>query len=415
MKVRVLFPVFYVIILAAFGCQRRTDDNESLTDEQKMEKEGTFGYDLNFLKKYEEVVVLSSPDDDKAQAIIIPGYQGRVMTTTTDGDDGYSYGWVNYDLINKGVFQPHMNAFGGEERIWLSPEGGQFSVYFKKGAQFDFKNWQTPALIDTDTYEVVGKDRSSIHFKASAELENQSGALLNIEIDRKISMLSKADILNALKVSNLGNCKSVAYQTINTITNKGADWKMETGTLGIWLLGMFRPSEETVIIAPFSRENSKELLLTDDYFGKISGDRLVVKDSVVYMKADGKSRGKIGLSPKSAKNVAGSYDRQKGVLTIVQYSLNPDGDYLKSTWELHKEPFSGDVLNAYNDGKLADGTQMGPFYELESNSETRALKQNEHLSHSQITYHFEGEPESLNTISKEILGCDLRSTSTIFE
>jgi hypothetical protein len=64
-------------------------------------------------------------------------------------DRGNSYGWINYGLIKSGEHQPHMNAFGGEERFWLSPEGGQFSIYFKKGKSFDFENWQTPAIIDT--------------------------------------------------------------------------------------------------------------------------------------------------------------------------------------------------------------------------------------------------------------------------
>jgi hypothetical protein len=243
-----------------------------------------------------------------------------------------------------------------------------FLIYFKKGKSFDFENWQTPAIIDTVSFAVTDSDSSSATFEARAMIENYSGNRFVIEIKRKISMLDQSSILSGLDISTLGNCKSVAYESINAVKNVDAEWKPETGMLGIWLLGMFRPTEKTVIIAPFSNTLSSKPLITDDYFGKIPSDRLKVQDSTVFLKADGKFRSKIGIAPKSARNVAGSYDAEKGILTIIQFSLLPKEKYLKSTWEIHKDPYDGDALNAYNDGKLADGTQMGPFYELESNS-----------------------------------------------
>ena len=369
--------------------------------------QGTFGHDLNFLNKYQSTITLTAPDDDDAQALIVPAYQGRVMTSTSSGNSGNSYGWINYELIESGVHQPHMNAFGGEERFWLSPEGGQFSVYFKKGDSFDFENWQTPYIIDSVPYPVVNQDQSSVSFGIDATIENHSGTVFLLEIKRTISVLDKSTILSSLGIASLGNCKSVAYQSANEIINKGLEWKSESGMLGIWLLGMFKPTDKTVIIAPFTKQYSQELLLTDNYFGQIPSDRIVVEDSAVLLKADGKYRSKIGLAPNSAKNVAGSYDAENGILTIIQYDLNRDERYLKSTWEIHKEPYSGDVLNAYNDGKLDDGKQMGPFYELESSSSTRALKQGEKLTHCQRTYHFEGDDQVLSEIAFKVLGVNL--------
>ena len=37
-----------------------------------------------------------------------------------------------------------MNAFGGEDRLWLGPEGGQYSIFFRAGDPFDLEHWQTP-------------------------------------------------------------------------------------------------------------------------------------------------------------------------------------------------------------------------------------------------------------------------------
>ncbi len=407
MTKKINFPVFLIIFLITLSCQKKNNNDRNTMAQDSTQKEGSFGYDLAFLQKHKPVILLTAPDDKKSQVIVIAEYQGRVMTSTADGDAGNSYGWINYDLISTGHFQPHMNAFGGEERFWLSPEGGQFSVFFKKGQKFDFENWQTPALIDTVAFKMVQSDSSSAGFQVHAVIENYSGTTFNVEIDREISVLDKKSILEGLNITSLGNCKSIAYESVNSIMNKGAAWKTETGTLGIWLLGMFRPSEKTMIVAPFTSSHSQEPLITDDYFGKIPADRFIVRDSAVFLKADGKYRSKIGISPRSARNVAGSYDAEKGILTIIQYDLDPDGKYLKSSWEIHKNPYSGDALNVYNDGKLSDGTQMGPFYELESSSSTQILKQGEKLTHRQRTYHFEGDKAALSQISKKVLGINI--------
>ena len=71
------------------------------------------------------------------------------------------------------------------------------------------------------------------------------------------------------------------------------------------------------------------------------------------------------------------------------------------------EPYRGDAVNSYNDGPLADGSQLGPFYELESSSPALELKAGENSRYKQITCHFEGDFKSLNELSKTILGVDL--------
>ncbi|RQW03999.1 hypothetical protein EH222_11785, partial [candidate division KSB1 bacterium] len=94
-----------------------------------------FKDDVAFLRKYADVLVLTK--DGRAQIAVVPGLQGRIMTSTADGGDGLSFGWINRELIASGENNRHMNAFGGEDRFWLGPEGGQFSIFFKKGDPFD--------------------------------------------------------------------------------------------------------------------------------------------------------------------------------------------------------------------------------------------------------------------------------------
>jgi hypothetical protein len=90
-------------------------------------QETPFDKDLAFLKKYDDVIVLSS---ENSKVIVSPKYQAKVFTSTAG--DGSSFGWINYGVFDA-AHDPHMNAYGGENRIWLGPEGGPFSLFFPEG------------------------------------------------------------------------------------------------------------------------------------------------------------------------------------------------------------------------------------------------------------------------------------------
>ncbi|MBK5279617.1 MAG: hypothetical protein JJE09_12215 [Bacteroidia bacterium] len=368
---------------------------------------GTFGHDKAFLQKHKEVIELSRAN---AKLLVVNDYQARVMTSTANGDSGKSYGWMNYDQIRSGELKPHMNPFGGEDRFWLGPEGGQFALYFKKGDPFDFDHWQTPAPIDSEPFAIVSSDSSQATFRKITSLTNYSGFTFHLKIDRKINLLDEESIEQEFGVST-NNLKAVAFQSENSITNEGEEsWTQKNGLLSIWILGMFNPSDETVIVLPheISKENNN---VTDNYFGTIPTDRIKRTATALLLKGDGKFRGKVGIAPAIAKNIVGSYDKEKHVLTLVKFDLDKTGSYVNSKWELQKEPFSGDAVNSYNDGPQADGSQMGPFYELESSSPAKELKKGEKLSHRHVTLHLEGEENTLNQIAEKTLGVSLKDIS----
>jgi uncharacterized protein DUF6786 len=83
-----------------------------------------FESDIAFLGQHTQVLLLTDPSG-AAQVAVAPAYQGRVMTSTTGGSDAPSFGWIGRAAIASGERQPHMNVFGGEDRFWLGPEGGQ--------------------------------------------------------------------------------------------------------------------------------------------------------------------------------------------------------------------------------------------------------------------------------------------------
>jgi hypothetical protein len=371
----------------------------------------SFGDDAAFLKSHTELIVLS---DEKGQAkvAVSPAWQGRVMTSTAGGDAGLSFGWINRELIASGKLLPHMNAFGGEDRFWMGPEGGQFSIFFAKGAKFEYNDWFTPAVFDTLSYNVARHSRDRAVFAREFALTNYSGTQFQVAVIREVRLLRPEAAWQKLGVKPSADVSLVAYETYNKITNAGKQaWNKDTGLLSIWILGMFTPSPSATIVVPIKAGPESELgvKVTSDYFGQVPPDRLVVKDDVIYFSADGKYRSKIGINPRRSKGVSGSYDADNKVLTIVQYDV-PAGttDYVNSLWKLQDNPYSGDAANCYNDGPPTPGAKpMGPFFELESSSPAAALAQGKSLSHVHRTIHLSGPEPVLDGVARATLGVSI--------
>ena len=387
------------------ACNSDNERPESKADSASKFIMGTFGYDLNFLQQYhKDIIVLG--DSAGPQVIIAPAYQGRVMTSTTEGNKGISFGWVNHKLISSGKTAEHMNAFGGEERFWLGPEGGQFSLYFKKGVEFKFDNWFVPKEIDTEPFELVASTKYEATFKKEMHLENYSGNKFDLIVGRKIRLLDRSSINNTLGIAVPANVQAVAFESDNSITNSGTTaWDKKTGMVSIWILSMLNASSQTTVAVPYKQGDTSSLgkIVTDDYFGKVPPDRLKVDSGLVLFKADAFLRSKIGVSPKRALPFVASYDAVSNVLTIAQFTLPGATDYVNSLWKLQADPFAGDAVNAYNDGEI-DGQQMGKFYEIESSSPAAALAPGNSIQHIHRTIHLKGSKEELDKISMKILG-----------
>jgi hypothetical protein len=408
-------PVFIISSFLLASCGSRGTKENQKSNAMAADSTNLYGYNRSFLEKHVKVIELKN---GRSAVVLVPSWQGRVMTSTAEGDAGFSFGWINRNLIATGKIQPHINAFGGEERLWLGPEGGQFSIFFKKGAKFVYDDWQTPAFMDTTPFKVISQTDSTALFACDAEADNYSGTHLKFRIEREVSVLSGKDIIEQLGIDVKG-LKSVAYKSSNVLINKGDnEWVKKTGLLSVWMLGMYNPSPSVVIAIPFNPGAEKVMgpAVNDSYFGKISPDRLKVSGNNIFFRADGKSRGKIGLPPLRAKGVMGSYDSADNILTVLICRL-PEGktEYVNSAWKIQDDPFSGDAMNSYNDGPLEDGSQMGPFYELETSSPAAALKPGEKLAHVQFTLHFTGDKELLNKVSLKALGISLDEIENSFK
>lgn len=406
---------FLLTITLVAGCTMKNskqDENKPLASKAYT----SFADDLAFMGKYIDLIELTDPDG-QGKVAVSAALQGRVMTSSASGSEGRSYAWINRELFESGDTLEHINVYGGEERFWLGPEGGQYSIFFKKGDEFKLDNWYTPRLIDLEAFDVKEQTPSRAVFTKKASLINYAGFQFNLVIERKVEVLSPSVVFDELGLASGMDIHAVAYQTTNSLTNTGQkDWKKETGLLSIWLLGMFNPSPATTVVIPFRPGTEQELgvAVNDAYFGKVPRNRLVVKDSVLFFSGDGEYRSKIGISPNRAKDILGSYDATNRILTIVKYNL-PNGvtDYVNSMWEIQEQPYAGDVVNSYNDGPPEPGKKpLGPFYELETSSPALALEAGESATHIQLTCHFEGDEKELDALARKLLGVSIEEVKS---
>lgn len=370
----------------------------------------SFAADVAFLKQHGDVLLLEAPHG--ARVAVSPKYQARVMTSAVS-PTGSSLGWVNHAQVSSGKTGLPFDNYGGEDRFWLGPEGGQFSVFFPPGAPFELEHWQTPSGFQEGAWNITEQGSGFAGFERSFQVTNASGTHFDAAVKRRVELLDAAAVSQALGVAVPGGVEWVAYGSDNQLTNAGSQaWTEQSGLVSIWSLGMFVPADDTWVVVPFDRAGQGQIV-SSDYFGKLSDQRLQIdyERGVVKFLADGRYRSKIGLSQSRSRPVAASYTRSERRLTIIRYSVPPEPrPYVNSKWELQAEPYAGDLFNSYNHG--ASETEAGKladvrFYELESSSPGAALAPGASLRHEQQTFHFVGDEAALDQIASAVLGISL--------
>lgn len=399
-----------ILALTLGGCNQQKKTAMNLFDK------GTFGYDLQYLQNKDSLVVLTG-NEGQAQVIVSARYQGKVFTSTANGLEGASLGYLNYDALNATTFNEHMNGYGGENRFWLGPEGGKYSVYFAPGTEQIYDNWHTPKPIDIEPWAIVHACVKDVAMQKEMRVSNYQGTEMHLRVNRKVTLLEQPAIQSMLGVTPNAKVKTVAYATENSITNlNNFAWTKETGTICIWMLDMFNTAPNSLTIVPFNQGAEKELgvIATTDYFGQIPADRFKVKNGLAFLKTDGNCRNKIGMNARRTTAIAGNYDPDAGRLTISTFDVDPNAIYLNQEWNPTKNPLVGDALNAYNDGPLEDGSIMGPFLELESCSPAAFIGPNESLHHNHQVFHFVGGEEDLTPITEKLFGISVKELKTVF-
>lgn len=349
------------------------------------------------------------------------------MTSATDEERGPSLGWLHRENIAAGIrpeaeregLAKHIHVFGGEERLWFGPEGGPYSLFFPPGVPQEFAHWKTPALIDTEAFAVTSSSESSAVLTRAARLTNRAGTSFSFAIRREVEILGRIDIDHTLGVTLGGAVGAVAYRSENRVTNTGEKaWTKDGGLISIWMLGMFPPTEGSILVLPLKPGAAGAPNTNYTGFGQIPPDRARAVGDHLFFKEDGKARGKLGIPPSRAMPFCGCWQSDIGVLTLVHTPLPENVSslpFVDSQWKEDGDPFAGDVINAYNDGPPEPGAKpLGPFFELETSSHALALAPAASHEHLQTTIHLTGPREALDPIARRTLGVGLDEIEKAF-
>ncbi|MEP2237970.1 MAG: DUF6786 family protein [Maribacter sp.] len=382
-------PLALLIVVICFvGCNSTFDN-------------GTFGSDLKVLNNISDLHILKS---ENSMIAVSGRLQGRVLTSSSNGLEGKSYGWFNRKKIIDKSFKNGFGNLGGEDRMWFGPQYGKYNIFFEPGFTFEDKNSRIAPDLDTLLFDIKKKTDQQIISNGRIHIKNYQNYIFDINVERKITILDKNIIEKNLDIHIDENLSYVGFESATTMTNMGpSKWSKDTGLISIWILGCIIPTKNTVAIIPIKGQIDK----VTNYFTPLDESRIKIKDNIVYYKADANYLNKIGILPQNTIPVYGSYSPELNLLTIVEFNFEHSPYYVNSKKENNTEPYAGDVINIFNDGVTQSAGPFGPFYEVESSSAAKELETGEDIIHISKTYHFEGNEEYLDKISLNILGVKL--------
>ncbi|MBB3697376.1 hypothetical protein KMW28_04295 [Flammeovirga yaeyamensis] len=372
---------------------------------QSPQKEFTsFQDDVDFLRQYvDDLTVLKKGE---ALMAVSPSWQGRVFTTSLDGENGRSLGYYNQKLFKVGKADQQLSKAGGESRMWFGPEVGDFSIFFPPNVEQVGENMKVSADLDTLKFNTDETSNKQVIASNDMVIENAYGTSFTIHASRSIELFDVKTIEKNLGIQlQNGDKKSIGFETNTIIKNTGnTTWSKDTGLLPIWILGCFHPSEKQWAIVP---TNSSELDTVTNYFTDQTG-RVMIKKGVAFYKVDAGYLNKMGLPQKHIRPIMGSYSPEMNLLNIVVYSFDSDPNllYVNSEWGKENN-YDGDVMNIFNGEINLPLDRDWPFYEFESFSAAKELQPGEELQHKQSVYHFEGSKEELTPIAEQLLGVSL--------
>jgi hypothetical protein len=381
---------------------------------QDLSTQLSFANEVQLLKKHYSPIILSR---DKQKVIVLAELQGRVMSSTSQGDKYNGYGWFNYEYLSK----PHHDrnaAMGGADRLWFGPDASKYSLFFEPGVKTIPENINVPIAVSMTPFDVISKANDSVTLTKALAMKNYQGFNFKFKVDRTIQLLDKTQLPMPLPA----DINWVGYSTTTSVENISTQaWTKETGLFSIWDLGAFYPSKKTTVIIPLRQsietKNSEPLKKATRYFSDIKESHTKIIDHMVYYKADANYMNKIGIPVEHTKPIFGSYDEERKLLTVVTFSMtsDTDADYVNGIWRFEGDAYNGEIINVFNDGAPDEQSKpFGPFYELETSSIALALTPKQKYQHRHTTMHFQADETSLNILTRQLFGVPLEQIKSVF-
>lgn len=350
-----------------------------------VEDSPSFLDDAGFLAKHADGQLVIS---GTGGFVYTPSLQGRVMISALDLSEP-SLGFLNYDEVESPSGEGPFANYGGEDRFWIGPEGSAYSYFFNPGDDMDLDHWRVPVDLNEGVFHAT---TSANRMERRMTLVNAKQQKFHLRVERNIEVPTTEEV-EAIVGKLPAAARWTAFRSVNTVKNDGSTaWTRETGLPCIWILGMFKPGDESLAILPFRTGVSDPddgAAVRTEYFGELDRDRFRIEDGFALFRTDAEYVSKVGILRNRAKNVMAGYNPQTRVLTVVQFTpVDQAAPYVSERWVTDVDPFYGDVINSYNHG--------GPeqFYELESSSPALQLAPGEKHTHVSTTCHFRFENDA---------------------
>ncbi len=352
---------------------------------------------------------------------ICPKMGGRVVAITWSGDDGVNPFFVNPVDVKAGPEAAKLVFRGGlGARDWLGPEGcGDMSFYFHKKPMV-FENWYVDKRQNLPDMKVEMTTDNQAVTAGEIHIPNLRGNEFDIGLTQKVILETNPQ--ESLGVSIPTGTKFAAMARTTSFKNIGnKQWDDKYGYAMIWFVAMQLGSDDTYIIMPYKGGNNQTDadIITDYKFDghNIPADRLIIRKNKKYIiyKADGRFRGKTGLTPQRTTGICFSINLAHNILAVLKFDVHPNSEYLDNTWTSTPIVSGGDALNTYVN--MGDNPVLpGRFFEMEAVSPRLGLKPGETFAlHTTMGFFQAGSREILNKIVMDISGCDISDESFTIE
>ena len=326
---------------------------------------------LNYLVQKTSVVELY--DQLGGRVAVCPDWNGRVLTSTCDGLEGDSFGFVDVQAIET----DRVEDFGGEDQWTLSP------------------------LIYSFAIESIKPNEAVL--QRTLRMADANGVSVEFHLTRSISLLCRKqagemfeDAVAVTEALRHDDVSVVGFCTENTIRTQ------EKACIVSRQRGMFNASPHTTVIVPTpSVDFASEPFSVDvDYLGGAPHGRIRHLPQSLLIRADGQKRCQVTMLYSTAPPIIGAVELRSGTLTLWTFGVPRD----------YEE--KNDVIRIYNpDCPHRHDFDWETNYEVNCFSAARELEPEQSFTYCQNTLHINADNAVLDDLMRQIFGVSLGAVS----
>jgi hypothetical protein len=259
--------------------------------------------------------------------------------------------------VARGAWEAGGNA--GGQRTWIAPEAGPRGFFFSD----DGSPWGVPAEIDPGNYTPVAAEEGWLSWRSAFTARAADGARFPVAVTRSMRIARRPE------EPDDGSVLRIRFR--HTLENAGS--APIDRRIALWCVVQVPSELAGTILIPMREAGDAgeagEAAAVRPYFGALPPGVLRVAGGVVYLKALGGRKYKIGVSSAVSDGGIAFLGRSRTgngrILVAMRFPIDPSGVYLdKPSHGPEAEGQNGDPVQAYNDPELNENA----FSEIEAHA-----------------------------------------------